>query len=163
MYLLTGPPLICPTLETEQPTSPASAQLGSAISIAERFPQLDKPPRRAGFGQEIPSAAAIGYRGRDRPCNQNCRARFHMKTLPKEGEPTRARPAPARSPARTGDMSASVVTEIGSLRRRLTAAHEAERAASVLLAERLSDGKRPARVGGAAGKHRGADAHGRLW
>jgi hypothetical protein len=73
-----------------------------------------------------------------------------MKTLPKEGEPTRARPAPARSPARTGDMSASVVTEIGSLRRRLTAAHEAERAASVLLAERLSDGKRPA--GAAAGE-----------
>jgi hypothetical protein len=65
-----------------------------------------------------------------------------MKPLPTDLEVSRANPAPARRRARTGDMSASVETEIGSLTRRLAAAQEGERAASVLLANRLSDVKR---------------------
>jgi hypothetical protein len=62
-------------------------------------------------------------------------------------EASRARPAPAgRRRMRTGDRSGSVETEIGSLRRRLAAAQETERAASVLLAQRLSDIRRLAQA-----------------
>jgi hypothetical protein len=53
-------------------------------------------------------------------------------------EVPRARPAP---PRRRG-TSASVVTEIRSLRRRLAAAQETDRASFALLAKRLSDAKR---------------------
>src|SRR5258707_13951605 len=65
-----------------------------------------------------------------------------MRTLPMDVEMSRARPAPAGRRTRAGDRSGSVETEIGSLRRRLAAAQETERAASVLLAQRLSDVKR---------------------
>jgi hypothetical protein len=47
-----------------------------------------------------------------------------MKPLPTDLEVSRANPAPARRRARTGDMSASVEAEIGSLTRRLAAAQE---------------------------------------
>src|SRR5229473_2616021 len=57
-------------------------------------------------------------------------------------EVSRAKPAAAKRRPRGGDVSASVVTEIGSLRRRLAAAQEVERAASALLVRRLSDAKR---------------------
>jgi hypothetical protein len=68
-----------------------------------------------------------------------------------EVEASRARPARAGRRTRTGDRSGSVEIEIGSLRRRLAAAQETERAASVLLAQRLSDIKRLAQEARPAG------------
>jgi hypothetical protein len=69
-----------------------------------------------------------------------------MTTLPPDVEVPRARPVPAGRRTRTGDRSESVEAEIGSLRHRLAAAQETERAASVLLARRLSDVKQLARA-----------------
>jgi hypothetical protein len=57
-------------------------------------------------------------------------------------EVPRARPALPRRRARTSDTSASVVTEVRSLRRRLAAAQATDRASWVLLEKRLSDAKR---------------------
>ena len=48
----------------------------------------------------------------------------------------------AEQSTRNGDPAASGLIEIGSLRRRLAAARGADRAASALLSERLSDAKR---------------------
>ena len=69
-----------------------------------------------------------------------------MTTLPPDVEVPRALPAPAGRRTRTGDRSGSVEAEIGSLRHRLAAAQETERAVSVLLTRRLSDVKRLARA-----------------
>jgi len=65
-----------------------------------------------------------------------------MKILPMEFEGSQASAAPAKRRTGNGDVSASVAAEIGSLKRRLATAQEAERAASMGLAKRLSDVKR---------------------
>ena len=59
-----------------------------------------------------------------------------------EFEGSQASAAPAKRRTGNGDVSASVAAEIGSLKRRLATAQEAERAASMGLAKRLSDVKR---------------------
>ncbi len=55
---------------------------------------------------------------------------------------SRERPTPAKRGTRSGDVSPSVGMEIESLRHRLEAAQEAERAALAALVKRLSDAKR---------------------
>jgi len=57
-------------------------------------------------------------------------------------EASQASPPPAKRRTRSGNPSTSGLMEIGSLRRRLAAAQEVERAASALLVRRLSDAKR---------------------
>jgi hypothetical protein len=75
-------------------------------------------------------------------------------------EASPARSAPTKRRRRGGDVSISVVTEIGSLKRRLAAAREAEGAASALLAKRLTNVKRLAGAG--AGKVATASIEARL-
>src|SRR6266849_1257257 len=57
-------------------------------------------------------------------------------------EASQASPPPAKRRTRSGNPPTTSLMELGSIRRRLAAAQEVERAASALLVRRLSDAKR---------------------